>query len=168
MKYLILNPVIARFHPSEGGNKYPTHPSPHPTQFSQRSPAEAATSYPLPQFSQRAPAEAATSNPPTQYSTRSPAEVATSNHPTQYSTRSPAEVATSYPLPQFSQRAPAEAATSNPLTQYSQRTPAAEAKGSLNPLTYVRNIISAVSLKRPRGVVSSKQELSKQTKNESR
>ena len=117
MKYLILNPAIARFHPSEGGNKYPTHPSPHPTQFSQRSPAEAATSYPLPQFSQRAPAE----------------------------------VATSYPL-----------------TQYSQRTPAAEAKGSLNPLTYVRNIISAVSLKRPRGVVSSKQELSKQTKNESR
>ena len=134
MKYLILNPVIARFHPSEGGNKYPTHPSPHPTQFSQRAPAEAATS----------------------------------NPPTQYSTRSPAEVATSYPLPQFSQRAPAEAATSNPLTQYSQRTPAAEAKGSLNPLTYVRNIISAVSLKRPRGVVSSKQELSKQTKNESR
>ena len=63
MKYLILNPVIARFQPSEGGNKYPTHP----TQFSRRAPAEAATSNPLTQYSARAPAQAEGSLNPLTY-----------------------------------------------------------------------------------------------------
>lgn len=136
MKYPILNPVIARFQPSEGGNKYSTSnnktPGLAPEEVTKPSLIKSRE-----RFGNLSSLEDLENHDPKEYSSDSDSqeedddeghislellEEPSKNNDSSFSTRDPAEATTSYHPTQFSRRASAEAV--GPITQFSTRAPA--------------------------------------------